>query len=137
MRCNDLTQRRLAAKKAKQREIAQGLKIAINAVYGKLSDKYSAFCDPPKAATVTLNGQLILLKLIEGLLRIEGVSVLSANTDGVMIHYRRADLIRIHAIMDDLVATYEINAFDELAVIRVCRATINEYVMAYPEMMVP
>ena len=128
---NDLTQRRLAAKKAGHKEVAQGLKIAINAVYGKLSDRYSKFCDPPKGAAVTINGQLILLKLIEGLLSIDGLRVLSANTDGVTLHYRRSDLPKIRAIMQEIAAIYDLNAFDELDVIRICRASINEYVMAY------
>ena len=89
----DLMATRLEAKAKKQKEIAQGMKIAINSGgYGKLSDRYSPFRDPPKGAAITINGQLILLRLIEGLLGIEGVRILSANTDGVLIHHpRRGD----------------------------------------------
>jgi hypothetical protein len=59
----DLMATRLEAKAKKQKEIAQGMKIAINSGgYGKLSDRYSPFRDPPKGAAITINGQLILLR---------------------------------------------------------------------------
>ena len=123
---------RLEAKAKKQKEIAQGMKVAINSGgYGKLSDRYSPFRDPPKGAAITINGQLILLRLIEGLLGIEGVRILSANTDGVLIHHPREAVEQIHRVMEQVRDIYRLNKFDVIEVIRLCRASVNEYVMSY------
>ena len=127
-----ITERRLDAKAKKQKEIATGMKVAINSGgYGKLSDKYSPFCDPPKGAMVTINGQLILLRLIEALVSIEGVRVLSCNTDGLLIHHPRDKMEQIYAAMKSVREIYRLNKFDVVEVIRVCRVSCNEYVMSY------
>ena len=135
---NDLMETRLAAKararkgEPGQKEIAQGMKIAINSGgYGKLSDPFSHFRDPPKGAAITINGQLILLKLIEEMNAIEGVRVLSANTDGVLIHHRRMAMEPIYAAMKRVRGTYNLNKFDVTEVLRLCRVSVNEYVMSY------
>ena len=135
---NDLMETRLDAKaRAKkgepgQKEIAQGMKVAINSGgYGKLSDPFSPFRDPPKGAAITINGQLILLKLIEEMNRIGGVRVLSANTDGMLIHHPRATMEQIYAAMKRVRETYDLNKFDVSEVLRLCRVSVNEYVMLY------
>ena len=48
---------------------------------------------------MTINGQLILLRLIEALVSIEGVRVLSCNTDGLLIHHPRDKMEQIYAAM--------------------------------------
>jgi hypothetical protein len=127
---NDLTQRRLQAKRDGDHKVASGLKVAINAVYGKFSDRYSVLLDPAKGATITLNGQFILLRLIETLLAIEGLSVLSANTDGVMVRLRRQHVGQLHAVMAEVAGIYGVT-FEEVEINRLCRISINEYVLSY------
>lgn len=80
--------RRLAAKKSGDKVTADVLKIAVNGSFGKLGSKYSALFAPELLIQTTITGQLCLLMLIE---RIEaiGASVVSANTDGVVIHCHR------------------------------------------------
>ena len=56
---------RLAAKKAGDTVVSGGLKVANNAVFGKQSDQSSKLLDPQNGAAITINGQLILLRLIE------------------------------------------------------------------------
>jgi hypothetical protein len=108
------------------------LKIAINSgSYGKLTDSFSAFRDPPKGAAITINGQLILLRLIEGLLRIPGLRVLSANTDGVLIHHPRDAMQQVYAVMKEVRDIYHLNKFDVAEVLRLRRTAINDYVMSY------
>lgn len=63
--------------------ITNGYKIVLNGGYGKLWSKYSFLLDPDAGIAITLNGQLSLLMLIERL-EIGGVSVVSANTDGIV-----------------------------------------------------
>lgn len=80
----DIVDERLAAKRGGDKVTANTLKIVVNGTYGKLGSKYSAMYSPDLLAQTTLTGQLALLMLIE---RIEnvGASVVSANTDGVVV----------------------------------------------------
>lgn len=75
--------RRIAAKKAKDKNTAETLKIVLNGVFGKLGDVYSIFYAPELMIQVTLSGQLALLMQIERLER-AGIRVVSGNTDGIV-----------------------------------------------------
>lgn len=81
---------RIAAKRAGNKVVDQGMKIALNGVFGKLGSKYSILYAPHLLITVTLTGQLALLMLIE---RAEeaGIRVVSANTDGVVFRCHNDD----------------------------------------------
>lgn len=76
---------------------AESKKVSINGAYGKLGSKWSALYAPNLMLQVTLTGQLSLLMLIEAL-ELDGISVVSANTDGVVLRFpdeRIAD-VRAH-----------------------------------------
>lgn len=60
------------------------LKIVINSIYGKLGYEYGDICDKLAVLKVTINGQLALLMLCEEL-EINGIEVVSANTDGIVV----------------------------------------------------
>lgn len=79
----DIVEKRLEAKSRGDSITANGLKITVNAVFGKLNYEYFWLYDPKAFLTVTVNGQLFLLDLIEKL-EGAGIRVLSANTDGVL-----------------------------------------------------
>ena len=82
---------RVAAKQAGDKRTANALKIVINSVYGKLNDQFSGIRSIPDAFRVTINGQLMLLMLVERLAAL-GAVVLGANTDGVTIRMARTSL---------------------------------------------
>lgn len=79
-----IVQRRLAAKKAGDKVEADSLKITINGSFGKFGSPYSALYSPKLLIQTTVTGQLCLLMLIESLEQ-EGIPVVSANTDGIVI----------------------------------------------------
>lgn len=85
-------ERRMAAKKAKDKVTDMTLKIVLNGAFGKLGSKYSFLYSPKLMLQVTLTGQLSLLMLIEAL-EGDGISVISANTDGIVsrVHRDRLD----------------------------------------------
>jgi hypothetical protein len=63
-------------------------KIILNAIYGQSIEFNNLFCDPQYGFTITLNGQLLLLKLGELLKdRVKGIVFYQFNTDGVTIGY--------------------------------------------------
>lgn len=65
------------------------LKLALNGVYGDSNNVYSPFYDPAYTMTITINGQLLLCMLAEELLKIPGLSMIQANTDGLTVYVPR------------------------------------------------
>jgi hypothetical protein len=61
------------------------LKLALNGVYGDTNNQFSVFLDPLMTMRITLNGQLLLCLLVENLLRIPGLRIIQANTDGITV----------------------------------------------------
>lgn len=64
--------------------LALVLKIVINSIYGKFGFEKGSLYDRLAVLKVTVNGQLMLLMLCEAL-ELEGISIISANTDGIMV----------------------------------------------------
>lgn len=89
-----IVERRVAAKKSGDSVTANTLKIVVNGSFGKLGSKWSALYAPDLLIQTTITGQLALLMLIESL-ELAGVSVVSANTDGIVLHTsdKKAQLI--------------------------------------------
>jgi len=79
-----IVDRRLEAKRSGDTTTANSLKITINGSFGKFGSRYSRLYSPKLLIQTTLTGQLSLLMLIE-MLEGEGIPVVSANTDGVVI----------------------------------------------------
>ena len=121
---------RLAAKKAGDTVVSGGLKVANNAVFGKQSDQYSKLLDPQNGAAITINGQLILLRLIESLLEIDGLTLLSANTDGVMVRFPRKAETELRGILREIGSVYDVE-FEDNEIARVYREHINSYVCSF------
>ncbi len=80
--------KRIAAKRSGDKVTNQSLKIVINGSFGKLGIKYSILSAPDLMSNVTITGHLTLLLLIERFV-LAGISVLSANTDGIVIRMPR------------------------------------------------
>jgi len=77
------------AKLKKKREVfqvgADGGRVSVNGVYGKLGSPYSVLYAPHMLIATTLTGQLSILMLIE-MTEEAGIPVVSANTDGVIFY---------------------------------------------------
>jgi hypothetical protein len=97
-----IVDRRVAAKAAGDKVVDKALKIVINGSFGKLGSKWSVFYSPDLLIQVTITGQLTLLMLIERL-ELAGISVVSANTDGIVTKYPEID----RPLMESIVAKFE------------------------------
>lgn len=72
-------------KKEGKKKEQQPYKIVLNSTYGASKDKYNNLFDPLQANNVCINGQLMLLDLIEKVTeKLPGVKLIQSNTDGVM-----------------------------------------------------
>ena len=80
-----LVERRLKAKRDKNQVVMDSLRVAINGSFGKLSNRWSMIYDARVGLQITVTGQLALLQLIE-MLENMGIPVMSANTDGIVVH---------------------------------------------------
>jgi hypothetical protein len=89
---------RIAAKAAGDRTGADGGRVALNGVFGKLGSSYSALSAPHLMLAITLTGQLSVLMLIE---RAEtaGIPVVSANTDGAVFYCPRGKELDLHFLI--------------------------------------
>lgn len=75
---------RIRAKAEGDKVTADALKTVLNGSFGKFGSPYSVLYAPDLMIQVTVSGQLYLLMLIE-MLEERGISVVSGNTDGIVI----------------------------------------------------
>lgn len=80
---------RLKLKREGKKKEQQPYKIVLNSTYGSMKNKTNPLYDPRQANNVCVNGQLLLLDLIE---KVEGFcEILNSNTDGVLVKLKRAE----------------------------------------------
>ena len=76
---------RVALKKAGKKAEQAPYKICLNGTYGASKDRTSTAYDPRQANNICINGQLLLLDLIEKLEAVRGFELIQSNTDGLII----------------------------------------------------
>lgn len=85
----DIYDKRVELKKAGKKKEQAPYKIILNGTYGICKDKYSLAYDPRQANNVCINGQLMLLDLLE---KLEGhCELIQSNTDGLIIQIPDTD----------------------------------------------
>lgn len=77
------------AKYAKGTSRNAALKLAGNGAYGNSNNPYSPFYDPKYTFSVTINGQLQIVQLVEIISMIPGLELIQANTDGITVYIER------------------------------------------------
>jgi len=104
---DDMTELRLKAKKKDSLTgkmidpiTADSMKITINAIFGLYNFPEYWLYDTKAAYSVTINGQMFLLMLIEKL-ALAGFDVISANTDGITTLVRKDRKEEYHKICKD------------------------------------
>lgn len=103
-----IVEERLAAKASGDKVKAEALKITINGSFGKLGSPYSVLYAPELMVQVTVTGQLSLLMLIDELEH-AGISVVSANTDGIVCYCKR----ELEGIMSNIIQKWmEVTGFE-------------------------
>lgn len=75
-----------------------GIKIYLNGCFGKLGSPYSVLFAPAMLLQTTITGQLSLLMLIERL-ELEGIRVVSANTDGIVTYCAKSHMPRVRSVI--------------------------------------
>ena len=80
---SDIYHERIEAKHSGQKLKSDALKLTLNSVTGKMQQETSWMYDPFSVFKIRINGQLVLLMLVDRLLDL-GCEIIQVNTDGVM-----------------------------------------------------
>ena len=123
---------RIALKKAGKKKEQAPLKIVINGTYGISKSDTSKAYDPRNANLICLNGQLMLIDLIEHLEVIDGFELIQSNTDGLIVSLPDTD--EAFQQMDDVCYEWETRnnmtlGFDEIEAI--WEKDVNNYVFRF------
>lgn len=119
--------RRMELKHAGKKKEQAPLKIVINGTFGICKDKNNAAYDPRNANLICINGQLLLLDLIEKLETIPSFELIQSNTDGLIIKIHRKDF----DMLDDLCYKWETRSDMKLAfdfIKEIWQKDVNNYV---------
>lgn len=122
----DLVRERLAAKAAGNKAIADGLKIGVNGVFGKLLSAYGVLSAHHLGIAVTLTGQLSILMLIEWLEK-AGIPVVSANTDGVLVYCPLQHLDKMSELLKKWESIMDMEA-EQVRYRAIYNSSVNSYI---------
>lgn len=121
-----IVERRITAKHAGNKPVADSLKIVVNGWFGKQGSKYSILYSPHGLIQTTVTGQLSLLMLIERL-EMAGIHIVSANTDGIVIKCPR----NMMHVMDAIVKQWELDTqfpTEETRYLALYSRDVNNYI---------
>ena len=104
---------------------AEALTIVINAIYGKFGFEMFFLFDRFAQMQVTINGQLMVMMVVEAL-ELDGIHVVSANTDGIIVKLPKDKEEDFKRITDDWCAQNKLGADSERYKLFVTR-DINNY----------
>jgi DNA polymerase elongation subunit (family B) len=105
---------RIEAKHTGQKLKNLALKLTLNSVTGKMQQETSWMYDPFRVFKIRINGQLVLLMLVDRLLK-RGCKIIQVNTDGVMYIAKKANkqliLEDIHEVEQITKLTFETDEY--------------------------
>lgn len=102
-RFKEIYERRLQLKHEGKKKEQAPLKIVINGTFGISKDPNNKAYDPRNANMICINGQLLLIDLIEKLEAVPSFELVQSNTDGLIIKIHKRDF----AAVDDICYEWE------------------------------
>lgn len=96
---------RVALKKAGKKAEQEPYKKILNSMSGAMKDKYNPLYDPRNNNLMCVNGQLMLLDLLEHLEIVPGFELIQSNTDGLIIQIPDTD--KAFYMVDDICWEWE------------------------------
>lgn len=97
-RFQEIYHRRIQLKREGKKKEQAPLKIVINGTFGICKDANNKAYDPRNANLICVNGQLLLMDLIEHLAAVDSFELIQSNTDGLIIKIRRDDFEQVDDI---------------------------------------
>ena len=97
----DIYYQRIEAKHSGQKNKNMALKLTLNSVSGKMQEETSWMYDPLNVFKIRINGQLVLLMLVDRLLEL-GCKIVQVNTDGVYYVAKKTMRDRVQEAIHDI-----------------------------------
>ncbi|EPY2274536.1 hypothetical protein ACXAUS_003435 [Clostridium sporogenes] len=121
---------RMELKKEGKKKEQQPYKIVLNSTYGASKDKYNNLFDPLQANNVCINGQLMLLDLIEKVIEgVPGAKLIQSNTDGVMWKLENKSDIEVYKKICDEWCKRTYMTLDHDHIKKVVQKDVNNYLI--------
>lgn len=128
----DIKEYRLKLKHEGKKKEQAPLKIVINGAYGICKDKTSSAYDPRNANLICINGQLMLVDLIDKLESVPTFELIQSNTDGLIVKIHRDYFEQL----DDVCFEWETRTRMKLGfdyVSRIFQGDVNNYLFQFLE----
>ena len=126
----EIYDKRVELKRQGKKKEQAPYKIILNSTYGICKDKYSSAYDPQMANNVCINGQLMLLDLLEHL---EGhAKIIQSNTDGIILQVEdnEESISKMKEICQDWMKRTGMGlGFDEID--EIWQGDVNNYVFRF------
>lgn len=106
------------------------LKLANNGTFGDTNNKFSCFYDPKCTMQITVNGQLLLLMLVDSVLQIPGLEFIQANTDGITVKCPHNQIANFRALCQQW-EKFTCLDLEEVLYSRMWIRDVNNYVAEY------
>ncbi|MBU5487004.1 hypothetical protein KQI77_02345 [Clostridium sp. MSJ-8] len=121
---------RVGLKREGKKKEQQPYKIVLNSTYGASKDKYNNLYDPLQANNVCINGQLLLLDLIEHVeTQLPGVELIQSNTDGVMFKLPNEEALEKYKEIANEWSERTRMGLDHDIIERVVQKDVNNYIV--------
>lgn len=123
----DLVETRLKAKKAKDKDTANALKLVINTTYGAMGNDFNPLYDVRMCRSVCISNQLSMCELVCRLeQKVPSFEILNFNTDGVMFRILESEMTIAEPILEEWQkrTRFELERDD---VIRLVQKDVNNY----------
>ena len=131
-RFKEIYERRLQLKHEGKKKEQAPLKIVINGTFGICKDKDNPAFDPRNANLICINGQLLLVDLIEKLEIIPSFELVQSNTDGLIVKIHKRDFSKL----DDICYEWETRTHMRLEfeyIERIYQGDVNNYIFKYAD----
>ena len=128
----EIYEKRVALKRAGKKAEQAPYKIVINGTSGISKDPTSPAYDPRQANNICINGQLLLIDLIEKLETVPGFELVQSNTDGLIVKIPDTD--DAFNMTDDICYEWEKRTGMKLAfdvITEIWQGDVNNYVFKF------
>ena len=112
--------------KAEKNPKQQIYKILLNATFGAMKSEYNTLYDPRQANNICINGQLILIQLINELAPYG--QLIQSNTDGIVVKY--SDYTKIEKVVHDFEKRFNLT-LDMDKIIKIAQRDVNNYAIEF------
>lgn len=121
---------RIALKRQGKKKEQAPYKIILNGTFGICKDKYNPAFDEKMANNICVNGQLLLIDLIEKMEQVPTFELIQSNTDGLIIKVERKYLEQLNTVCKEWEERTKFHLSDD-EIEEIWQKDVNNYVFTY------